>query len=98
MEIFKNLMSNKAYIKNLTQHYQTLMSDEIIQYIQYLKKDEKLKIEKLYSRLIEKYPELKVNFIGEKYTKNRIIESKAIYTAAKYFYENKTKRADWQRW
>jgi hypothetical protein len=91
-------MQNKDYIKELALHYQKLMSDDIIQYIQYLKKDEKLKIEKLYSRIIEKYPELKVSFKGEKYTKKRIIESKAIYLAAKYFYENKTKLADWQRW
>jgi hypothetical protein len=91
-------MRDKSYHSDLVKHFDELLIDEIVEYIKSLRINEKLGWDGLYLKIIEKYPQLKVDIIGVKYTRRKREESKALYVAAFNYYQNRTPSYAWERW
>jgi hypothetical protein len=83
---------------DLITHYVNILDDEIVDFIKQLRCNEKMDWHELYNNLVEKYPQFKVNVIGEKYTKKKREQGRAVYAAAVTYYQNRTKLEVWERW
>jgi hypothetical protein len=91
-------MKSNSFQCELVKHFDERLIDEIVDDIKSLIVNEKLGWEYLYSKIIEKYPQLRVNIIGSKYTRHKRAESKALYVAAINYYQNRTPSHAWERW